>query len=151
VGEDPETIERIVYPGARGGHDLLDHAHTVIRVNHFVPDLELHVKPPSDEIDPPEPDSIENQRVILLHIVAKVNRSREFLLLRGDPRAVVRVRHRTHRESTAYLTPGKSGATFRAVSDLKASLLRIMDHKDHWAWPIFGGPTATLDQLATHF
>ena len=42
-------------------------------------------------------------------------------------------------------------AIFRAVSDLKASLLRIMDHKDHWAWPIFGGPTATLDQLKLHF
>lgn len=26
-----------------------------------------------------------------------------------------------------------------------------MDHKDHWAWPIFGGPTATLDQLNLHF
>jgi pyrroloquinoline quinone (PQQ) biosynthesis protein C len=34
---------------------------------------------------------------------------------------------------------------------LKASLLRIMDHKDHWAWPVFGGPTATLDQLKVHF
>jgi len=37
------------------------------------------------------------------------------------------------------------------MADLKASLLRIMDHKDHWAWPIFGGPTATLDQLKVHF
>ena len=37
------------------------------------------------------------------------------------------------------------------MADLKASLLRTMDHKDHWAWPIFGGPTATLDQLKIHF
>ncbi|HKY30919.1 MAG TPA: iron-containing redox enzyme family protein [Candidatus Polarisedimenticolia bacterium] len=37
------------------------------------------------------------------------------------------------------------------MTDLKASLLRIMDHKDHWAWPIFGGPTASLDQLKLHF
>jgi len=49
------------------------------------------------------------------------------------------------------LTGRGTGSIFRAVSDLKASLLRIMDHKDHWAWPIFGGPTATLDQLKTHF
>jgi len=26
-----------------------------------------------------------------------------------------------------------------------------MDRKDHWAWAIFGGPTATLDQLKLHF
>jgi pyrroloquinoline-quinone synthase len=26
-----------------------------------------------------------------------------------------------------------------------------MDHKDHWAWPILGGPTATLEQLKLHF
>jgi len=26
-----------------------------------------------------------------------------------------------------------------------------MDHKNHWAWPILGGPTATLDQLKVHF
>jgi len=37
------------------------------------------------------------------------------------------------------------------VTDLKASLLRIMDHKDHWAWSVFGGPTATLEQLRIHF
>lgn len=40
---------------------------------------------------------------------------------------------------------------FVGVKDLKDSLLRIMDQKDHWAWPVFGGPTATLDQLKTHF
>lgn len=39
----------------------------------------------------------------------------------------------------------------RAMSDFKASLLRVMDHKDHWAWPVFGGPTATLEQLRIHF
>ncbi|HET6373563.1 MAG TPA: iron-containing redox enzyme family protein [Candidatus Polarisedimenticolia bacterium] len=37
------------------------------------------------------------------------------------------------------------------MSDLKASLLRIMDQKDHWAWSIFGGSTATRDQLRLHF
>ncbi|MGH9867466.1 MAG: iron-containing redox enzyme family protein [Candidatus Polarisedimenticolia bacterium] len=37
------------------------------------------------------------------------------------------------------------------MTDLKASLLRIMDHKDHWAWSVFGGPTATLEQLRIHF
>lgn len=37
------------------------------------------------------------------------------------------------------------------VSELKSRLLRIMDHKDHWAWPVFGGPTATLEQLRIHF
>lgn len=26
-----------------------------------------------------------------------------------------------------------------------------MDHKDHWAWPVFGGPTASLEQLGIHF
>jgi len=26
-----------------------------------------------------------------------------------------------------------------------------MDQKDHWAWSVFGGPTATLDQLKIHF
>ncbi len=39
----------------------------------------------------------------------------------------------------------------RGVTELKAALLRIMDRKDHWAWPIFGGPTATLEQLKIHF
>lgn len=37
------------------------------------------------------------------------------------------------------------------MTDLKASLLRIMDHKDHWAWSVLGGPTGTLDQLRVHF
>ena len=37
------------------------------------------------------------------------------------------------------------------VTDLKTSLLNIMDHKDHWAWAVFGGPTATIEQLRVHF
>lgn len=43
------------------------------------------------------------------------------------------------------------GNILGAVTDLRASLLRVMDHKNHWAWPIFGGPTATLEQLRVHF
>lgn len=35
--------------------------------------------------------------------------------------------------------------------DLKSCLLRVMDHKDHWAWPVFGGSTATPEQLRIHF
>src|SRR5262245_61861060 len=51
----------------------------------------------------------------------------------------------------AHLTLSGGGDMFAGVKDLKDSLLRIMDQKDHWAWPVFGGPTATLDQLKTHF
>lgn len=37
------------------------------------------------------------------------------------------------------------------VNDFRSALLRIMDHKDHWAWSVFGGPTATREQLRIHF
>src|SRR5881296_2852026 len=67
--------------------------------------------------------------------------------MRGIPCLPVRSVARAARS----LTGPAMRAIFRAVSDLKASLLRIMDHKDHWAWPIFGGPTASLDQLKAHF
>jgi len=30
-------------------------------------------------------------------------------------------------------------------------LLAIMDHKHHWAWPVFSGNRITLDQLKIHF
>ena len=33
----------------------------------------------------------------------------------------------------------------------KETLLRVMDRKDHWAWPVFGGPNVTLGQLKKHF
>lgn len=34
---------------------------------------------------------------------------------------------------------------------LKERLLRVMDRKDHWAWPHFGRPGLTKDQLLVHF
>ena len=37
------------------------------------------------------------------------------------------------------------------MSEFRSALLRIMDHKDHWAWPVFGGPTATPEQFRVHF
>jgi pyrroloquinoline quinone (PQQ) biosynthesis protein C len=33
----------------------------------------------------------------------------------------------------------------------RESLLRVMDQKDHWAWPHFSGPAATRAQLLVHF
>jgi len=34
---------------------------------------------------------------------------------------------------------------------LREKLLTIMDHKDHWAWPLFAGPQITKAQLETHY
>lgn len=34
---------------------------------------------------------------------------------------------------------------------LKERLLRVMDRKDHWAWPYFGRPGLSKEQLLVHF
>jgi pyrroloquinoline quinone (PQQ) biosynthesis protein C len=36
-------------------------------------------------------------------------------------------------------------------SRFQEELLRIMDHKHHWAWPSFASGTVTVDQLTCHF
>jgi pyrroloquinoline quinone (PQQ) biosynthesis protein C len=36
-------------------------------------------------------------------------------------------------------------------SRFQEELLRIMDHKHHWAWPAFADGTVTIDQLKRHF
>lgn len=37
------------------------------------------------------------------------------------------------------------------AGDLKERLLRIMDNKDHWAWPYFTKPGLSKEQLLVHF
>jgi pyrroloquinoline quinone (PQQ) biosynthesis protein C len=37
------------------------------------------------------------------------------------------------------------------MGSLKERLLSVMDRKDHWAWPHFGRPGLTKDQLLVHF
>jgi pyrroloquinoline-quinone synthase len=37
------------------------------------------------------------------------------------------------------------------MGSLKERLLAVMDRKDHWAWPHFGRPGLTKDQLLVHF
>ena len=36
-------------------------------------------------------------------------------------------------------------------SRFQEEILRIMDHKHHWAWPAFADGTVTLEQLTRHF
>ncbi|HXI03577.1 MAG TPA: hypothetical protein VNI57_10415, partial [Candidatus Saccharimonadales bacterium] len=33
----------------------------------------------------------------------------------------------------------------------REDLLRVMDGKDHWAWPLFSGPGASRRQLLVHY
>jgi pyrroloquinoline quinone (PQQ) biosynthesis protein C len=46
---------------------------------------------------------------------------------------------------------GKERATEEPAAGLEERLLRVMDRKDHWAWPHFTRPGLSREQLVTHF
>jgi pyrroloquinoline quinone (PQQ) biosynthesis protein C len=49
------------------------------------------------------------------------------------------------------LQPKHDRRKFLNSMRFRDKLIRIMDRKDHWAWPHFSGPSATRDQLLIHY